>query len=299
MTYSDIPLVSVLMTAYNREKYIAEAIESVLKSTYSHFELIVVDDCSTDNTVSIAKKYEHQDGRVSVYTNEQNLKQFGNRNKAALYAKGELLKYFDSDDVMYPDCLEVTVKAMLKFPEAGAGCEHKTKARELPVVYTPRECYINHYFNGNVLLFTGPTDCIFNTTVFKRLGGFRENMGILADTLLMLEIAALYSIVGFQTNLTYWRRHDEQVTVGQSDWSAMLRERYAINKIILNSASCPFTIEERRTVLRNIKSILARNLYRHLLYDGISEVREVYADTGFELKDILLGLLPNRKLSGK
>ena len=54
------PLVSILMTAYNREKYIAEAIESVLASTYKNFELIIVDDCSKDGTVAIAKTYQQQ-----------------------------------------------------------------------------------------------------------------------------------------------------------------------------------------------------------------------------------------------
>ena len=74
-------LVSVLMTSFNREKYIAEAIESVLASTYKDFELIIVDDCSKDNTVGIAKKYEELDSRVKVYINEVNLGDYPNRNK--------------------------------------------------------------------------------------------------------------------------------------------------------------------------------------------------------------------------
>ena len=87
MNKKDIdPLVSLLMTAFNREKYIAEAIESVLASTYTNFELIVVDDCSKDATVEIARKYEKQDERIKVYINEINLGQFPNRNKAAEYA---------------------------------------------------------------------------------------------------------------------------------------------------------------------------------------------------------------------
>ena len=61
---SDFPLVSVLMTAYNREKYIAEAIESVLASTYKNFELIIVDDCSKDKTVEIARRYAKKDQRI-------------------------------------------------------------------------------------------------------------------------------------------------------------------------------------------------------------------------------------------
>src|SRR5665213_2881754 len=115
----DQPLVSVLMTSYNREKYIAEAIESVLASTYTNFELIIVDDSSTDNTVEIAKSYGRKDSRIKVFVNEKNLAQFGNRNKAASYSRGYFLKYFDSDDVMYPDCLEVMVSAMATYPEAG------------------------------------------------------------------------------------------------------------------------------------------------------------------------------------
>ena len=82
------PLVSVLMTSYNRENYIAEAIESVLASTYKNFELIIVDDRSKDRTVEIARSYESKDDRVKVYINEKNLGDYPNRNKAASYAKG-------------------------------------------------------------------------------------------------------------------------------------------------------------------------------------------------------------------
>jgi glycosyltransferase involved in cell wall biosynthesis len=81
-----VPIVSVLMTSFNREKYIAEAIESVLASTYKDFELIIVDDVSTDATVAIAEKYAKQDGRIKVYKNQNNLGDYKNRNRAASYA---------------------------------------------------------------------------------------------------------------------------------------------------------------------------------------------------------------------
>ena len=64
------PIVSVLMTAYNREKYIAAAIESVLASTLTDFELIIVDDGSRDRTVEIAKTYAAKDTRIKLYVNE-------------------------------------------------------------------------------------------------------------------------------------------------------------------------------------------------------------------------------------
>ena len=89
------PLVSVLMTAWNRQEFIAEAIESVLASTYNNFELIIVDDCSTDNTVAIARTYQEQDTRIKIFQNEKNLGDYPNRNKAVSYASGKYIKYLD------------------------------------------------------------------------------------------------------------------------------------------------------------------------------------------------------------
>ncbi len=88
---NDQPLVSVLMTAFNREKYIAVAIQSVLNSSYKNFELIIADDGSTDNTVAIARSYANLDLRITVFINEKNLGDYSNRNKAATYAKGEFI----------------------------------------------------------------------------------------------------------------------------------------------------------------------------------------------------------------
>src|SRR4051794_39573356 len=106
------PLVSVLMTAYNRQQFIAEAIESVLGSTYKNFELIICDDSSTDDTLAIAKRYALRDERVKVYSNPKRLGQFPNRNRSSEYAKGKYIKYLDSDDIILPDGLEYCVTEM-------------------------------------------------------------------------------------------------------------------------------------------------------------------------------------------
>jgi len=90
------------MPAYNREQYVGEEIESVLSSTYRDFELIIADDCSTDSTVDIVRQYERSDDRITLIISETNLGDDPNRNCAASHAKGEYLKYVDSDDVIYP-----------------------------------------------------------------------------------------------------------------------------------------------------------------------------------------------------
>src|SRR5262249_14421824 len=99
------PIVSVLMTAYNRASFIAPAIESVLAQTFADFELVIVDDCSTDDTPDIARRYARLDSRVRVLINERNLGDYGNRNHAAALGRGQFLKFHDSDDMMYPHCL--------------------------------------------------------------------------------------------------------------------------------------------------------------------------------------------------
>jgi len=84
--------VTVLMTAYNRAEFIGPAIESVLAQTFAAFELVIVDDCSTDGTLDIARQYERLDSRVRVVVNEKNLGDYGNRNHAATFVRTPYFK---------------------------------------------------------------------------------------------------------------------------------------------------------------------------------------------------------------
>jgi glycosyltransferase involved in cell wall biosynthesis len=103
--HEEKPAISVLMPAYNTEKYIATAIESILNQTFSNFELIIIDDCSKDKTWEIIKEYEKRDERLRSYKNDQNLKISKTLNKAISLAKGKYLVRMDADDWSYPDRL--------------------------------------------------------------------------------------------------------------------------------------------------------------------------------------------------
>src|SRR5258708_25007423 len=104
-----VPTASVLLTAYNREQYIAQSIESVLGQSWGDFELLVVDDRSTDGTLDIARRYERLDSRVRVIANETNRGQFANRNYAASLARAPFLKFHASDDLMDSPCPSVMI----------------------------------------------------------------------------------------------------------------------------------------------------------------------------------------------
>jgi len=294
------PLVSVLMTSYNREEFIGEAIQSVLSSTYKNFELIIVDDGSIDNTVPIARSFEAKDQRVKLYINEKNLTQFPNRNKAASYATGKYIKYFDSDDIMFPHCLAVMVSAMEKFPDAGVGAITKNshlRNVQLPQKYSSRESLINHYFTDSELLFIGPSGTIFRKDVFFEYKGFNEKIGILTDTLLMLSIASKYPVVGFETGLFHWRLHDQQVTIGQQDWFEMQKQRYEINRIILNSRDIPLTKKEVNIIKRNVKNIFIRNIIRTLFCNrSFHKCYELNEFGKIKFWDYPAAAIPNQKL---
>jgi glycosyltransferase involved in cell wall biosynthesis len=103
------PLVSICIPSYNAGKFIGDTIHSVLAQTYRNLEIIVCDDCSTDNTLQAVKSFT--DPRITVYVNEQNLGCSGNYNRALSYAKGKYVKLLCADDLITPDCIEKQVKA--------------------------------------------------------------------------------------------------------------------------------------------------------------------------------------------
>lgn len=105
-------LVSIVMPSYNTADYIEETIQSVLNQTYTHWELLVVDDCSSDNTLQILEKCK--DDRVKVFVNNQNSGAAVSRNKALREAKGQWIAFLDSDDLWNKDKLEKQINFMEK-----------------------------------------------------------------------------------------------------------------------------------------------------------------------------------------
>ncbi|MGK5088423.1 glycosyltransferase [Bdellovibrionota bacterium FG-2] len=106
------PLVSVCIPAYNCESFIEAALKSVLSQTFQDFEIILVDNCSTDGTLARAKKFESE--RVHIYKNETNIGAEGNWNRVISHARGRFVKLLCADDVLLPRCLERQVAVFLR-----------------------------------------------------------------------------------------------------------------------------------------------------------------------------------------
>ena len=113
------PAVSVLMPAYNAERFIAAAIESILRQTFIHYEFIIVDDASTDSTWSIIKNFAARDPRIQARRNETNLGIAGNRNLLLSLACGKYIAWQDADDQSFSDRLELQHAFLEQHPEVG------------------------------------------------------------------------------------------------------------------------------------------------------------------------------------
>jgi glycosyltransferase involved in cell wall biosynthesis len=252
------PLVSVLMTTYNREKYLAFAVESVLASTYENFELIIVDDQSKDRSLEIAQAYAEKDSRIKVVLNEKNLGDYPNRNKAASLAKGKYLKYVDADDLIYPTGLEVLVSGMELFPEAGFGLGSLTqdKFRIFPFMLTSEEAYQRHYFQEQ-LFHKAPLSAIIRKDAFEAVNGFTGRR-YLGDFEMWHILAARYPVVLMPHGIVWYREHEEQeMQHNRTDFTVPFKYLKCAEEMII-SDQCPLSEKDRNRALKKIRWNQAR-----------------------------------------
>jgi glycosyltransferase involved in cell wall biosynthesis len=249
------------MTAYNRDGYIAAAIESVLAQTFEDFRLIVVDDASTDGTRGIAESYVRRDPRVRVLANDRNLGDYPNRNRAAREVDTEFFKFHDSDDIMYPHCLEAMFHPLAAAPAAGLAASGHTawSGGPCPLLLTPRLCYEREFF-GTGLFMLGPAGMMLRTTAFRTVGGFPE-LGAYSDLVFWLTACRTLSVLLVPSDLYWYREHEGQHA---SSDRARFDAADAAAEVwrALAHPDCPLKGESLEHARRNYAYINARRLWR-------------------------------------
>ena len=215
MTDTITPLVSVLMTVFNREKYVATAIESVLAQTLTDFELIIVDDGSTDRSMEIARSYLH-DPRVRISVNVKNLGDYPNRNHAARLSTGKYLKYVDSDDAILPHCLEIMTHMMESHPNAGVLLWSSEGEPWYPFELSPQDVYRRGFFSGR-RFERAPLSLLLRKDTFDKVGGFDERWKLGADMEFCYRIARYYPVLYGPQGLVFYRVHEGQIVSTTED----------------------------------------------------------------------------------
>lgn len=216
--------ITVFMAVYNGATYIKESIDSVLNQTLVDFELLIIDDGSTDNSVDIINTYS--DKRIRLLQNEKNEGLVYTRKRSVVEARGEYLAILDCDDIAMPKRLELQYNYLEKNSEIALCGGHTQyingKGEYLSILKMPLHnlpiemLFLNVFINSALMI---------RIEAIKSVGGY-ENYRCAGDFDLSLRIANKYKVANLDEILVKYRLHDNNMSTSQND--LMVREEYNI-----------------------------------------------------------------------
>jgi glycosyltransferase involved in cell wall biosynthesis len=258
-----IPVISVLMAAYNVENYIGEAIDSILNQTFNDFEFIIIDDASTDGTQSVIKKYN--DRRIKLIENKTNMKLAASLNKGLRSAQGKYIVRMDADDISHPQRIE----KLYQFAELNS---------DIHIVGTQMKVFgseegIRKFATTDAdikagMLWSSPmphaTVIMKLDTILKHNLFYDESFPVGQDWKFWYDMKSWVKFSNLSEPLYYYRRGEQSITQQTSGQS---HERYAVMyRIMFAEMELAFTEEELKlhqfvigqfSILPSLKSIRA------------------------------------------
>ena len=210
MTNNSPPLVSVLMPTYNGEKYLKEAIESILNQTYKNFEFLIADDCSTDDSWKIIQTYQERDMRIKSFRNDKNLQQAETRNKLYDFTN-KSSKYFaimDHDDISLKNRLEEQIKFLEKKENKHVGV---VGSNLLMIDENSKKIGEREYsekITTKTILTKSPIahpSAMIRREVIEKLGNMIVKFDVAADFDLCCRVFEFYEIKNIQKKLLKYR----------------------------------------------------------------------------------------------
>ena len=278
------PLVSIVTTVYNRARYIGAMIESVLAQDFADFEYIVLDDCSTDDSLAIARSYEG-DRRLRVIANPKNLGDFGNRNKGVNLARGKYVKFADSDDLLYPHCVGAMLAVAEVHPEAGVVFSTRERPPwRYPIQLSPEEVYRLHFTVGAVL-HQGPLSALLRRESVLAVGGFPD--GFMGDVGGWLRLARRFPVVLMAEGLFLWREHSGQASEtfrsASVTWAGHQVDGARLQWEALRHPECPLPANEREIYMRRIEQDYLRLMAHNALCGRLRVVNVLWRGCPFRI----------------
>ncbi len=211
------PFVSVLMTAYNAEKYVSEAIESILNQSYKNFEFIIVNDGSNDRTLELIKEYRNRDKRIKIVSLNRNYGPSYASNIGIVKAKGQYLFRMDADDISEKDRLEKQVRFLLNKPEIsmlGGQCTLIGKdgkvigKKEFP---TKHENIYRSLFSRNPIQHPS---CVINLLNLTKNAILHDGKSVLAHDLELVFLASKYGkLANLKDCVLNYRQYQESFSL--------------------------------------------------------------------------------------
>lgn len=214
---STTPLVSVCVPTYNYGRFLNDCIESVLAQTFSEWELIVCDDCSTDNTAEIVQAFAQRDSRIRYFRNEQRLGMNANLKRVAEFGRARYLKMLCADDWLEPTCLEVCFELMEENPNVVLCTSAEILSTEAgepmqvqflfgsPFAVIPGETMLDRMAGGQGL--GGNSSFFIRSSAYQAIGGYDTRCQYAADHDLAARLCRVGDYLHLDQPLFYGRAH--------------------------------------------------------------------------------------------
>jgi glycosyltransferase involved in cell wall biosynthesis len=271
------PLVSVVTPVYNAEKYLAECIESVLTQTYQNWELVVVNNCSTDRSLEIAQQYSNNDSRIRIHNNTKflSLMQNWNYSICQISRTSKYCKVIHADDWLFPECIAKMVEVAEKNPSVGiVGSyrldENRITLDGLPypsIVVSGRQICKRHLL-GDIYVFGSPSSILIRSEIIHKRNPFYAESYLHADKEACYDILKDYDFGFVHQVLTFTRRHNESVTSKSSRYNTRRIGRIAILKKYGPVYLSKTEYENRfKRTIKNYYRFLSRSIFELRDYD--------------------------------
>ena len=211
-----MPKVSVIMACHDSSKFVGEAITSVLRQTFHDLELILVDDCSTDNTLEIVKGYQARDGRIVVISLPNNEGPAIARNVGIAAAKGEWLGILDSDDVAMPERFEEQMKLadnrkdVVLIASGSISTNEKGQPIKDHKYPTDHKSLVRRLHTKQA--FPHHSSMVYRRDVVEKLGGFNSRYVGSEDYDLWLRLSEVGKVAAIGKPLVKFRTHEHNIS---------------------------------------------------------------------------------------
>ncbi len=277
------PLVTVLMTVYNGAYYLASTIESVLRQSYGDFEFLIVDDCSTDDSLKVIRAYKND--RIVVHPNEKNLGQTRSLNVGLNAARGKYVARIDADDLAFPLWLERLVSFLEVNPEYAV-----VSANAVIIDGANRiKRILNSASYPDVIvksLIASPINhigCMMRRDIILENGGYDETFRIAADYALWSKLIRKgYKLTSVRDPLVAWRVHEQSVSGSDKGEKALPELSHIIRENICGLAQ--LNIDESDAVLIGRSLYGMSNFSREQFLRIQVVLKDIFRNSNFSLK---------------
>jgi glycosyltransferase involved in cell wall biosynthesis len=249
-------LFSILLANYNNSYFLDDCLKSIYRQTYKNWEVIFLDDCSTDNSLRIIEAYAKKDSRIKIFSNEINKGCGFTKARCVQLASGEICGFLDSDDALMPNALEVMVKTHLEKPRAALIYSRRFHCDERMSVFDVSEDDTGKFISQLV------TPLINHFSSFKKIfydktGGIDTYMKRAVDQDLYLRLEEKGEVVFIPAALYLYRHNDNSISLNKNEYKAQAWHIYA------NSTACKrrrLSLDDYCDVIKPVKQAKIKEL---------------------------------------